>query len=894
MWRREEMQMPDAHVACGVRVDVPQPPSWMPELVEAPLVEGGVLQRGFVNMWALNVYQDGSEGIQMHFDDPQRFCRPIVSLRLFSDSRLSFGTKGYGYSNGEFYVDMPRGCVLVMEQGGFAAAGEKHGVRPSDMTGKSAGLIMRQMNPKVLAQAHQLQEQQANADVRGVLLALIDQIEEEMGEGQAGGKPSAGLLAFEAASQPLGMSHPSPQAAGAARRRPRQQACQLSQARARQLDRLLVALLSSASKTCASGTTREGPAPPTGPQGLPRELPLAPQQGPVGGTRPEVPGELLAASPALKGKVKYISLVGEPPGTSRGLLRDVPEASAAFGMDYPRTPQGLPGQLPEAGHAPVPGIENPGCLAEGVFDGRRAQQGAGDHGSDRVSHVCLMGPGIPSRGPGPWGPDPGVPREGPAGSGGGDLDCAEGLVEQLRELQEWVRGRVRRPVPQQGPRAFPGSSVAAQGPQGSLACSGNPPTSEETASCLGSATTSLQPESRCNDDRMAAIANQVLLLLSRSCEGPVPRGTGHDGPADTPQFQPPGASLLEGLRTAPLAEDSEKEEHPRPDSAGCGCDKFKGSTGDKHASSAAVHHGRFASSTSSTHPAAAGNHRPFLRAEADAEELEQPTARTADVLPPACTAAVLPPGCTGAVLPSGCTVAAAPKGNSKGGCDRDVRSQRLTLPALAAQLRQAFERGQELSASGAEKPLSHGTHVVGVSHSAGTLQDPRQPPLKRAPKEPFANEVCEVCLCPVTGAAVTGESSAWKCSGLCRKVFHACCRMPGISRDNGDMICEICHYNRHKCFACKADGAGGLVRCNGRCGRAYHVACSQSFRRGQAQGPAGAAFWCPLHYCAVCGLSGDGIPMLQCCICPTAFHVRCHPAGVTKITKKYILCSRHG
>ena len=38
----------------------------------------------------------GSEGIQSHYDDAGRFDRPIFSLRLFSDSRLSFGTQLYG------------------------------------------------------------------------------------------------------------------------------------------------------------------------------------------------------------------------------------------------------------------------------------------------------------------------------------------------------------------------------------------------------------------------------------------------------------------------------------------------------------------------------------------------------------------------------------------------------------------------------------------------------------------------------------------------------------------------------------------------------------------------------------------------------------------------------
>jgi alkylated DNA repair dioxygenase AlkB len=64
--------------------------------VEKPLVQAGIAEPVFVNMYALNIYHDGSEGIQMHYDDPQRFERPIISLRLFSDARLAFGTKGYG------------------------------------------------------------------------------------------------------------------------------------------------------------------------------------------------------------------------------------------------------------------------------------------------------------------------------------------------------------------------------------------------------------------------------------------------------------------------------------------------------------------------------------------------------------------------------------------------------------------------------------------------------------------------------------------------------------------------------------------------------------------------------------------------------------------------------
>ena len=40
-------------------------------------------------------------------------------------------------------MPLPRGCVLELTEGGYSANGIKHCVRPCDMTGKSAALIMR-------------------------------------------------------------------------------------------------------------------------------------------------------------------------------------------------------------------------------------------------------------------------------------------------------------------------------------------------------------------------------------------------------------------------------------------------------------------------------------------------------------------------------------------------------------------------------------------------------------------------------------------------------------------------------------------------------------------------------------------------------------------------------
>lgn len=140
-------------MAAGVRADVSQPPVWMRSVLEDPLVKAGIIEKDFINSIALNVYHDGSEGLAQHFDDATRFKQPIYTVRLFSDSRLSFGSQYYGFCNGAFFVPLPRGCICVMEEGSYSANGVKHCIRPCDMTGKSSAVILRQMHPDVVSEA---------------------------------------------------------------------------------------------------------------------------------------------------------------------------------------------------------------------------------------------------------------------------------------------------------------------------------------------------------------------------------------------------------------------------------------------------------------------------------------------------------------------------------------------------------------------------------------------------------------------------------------------------------------------------------------------------------------------------------------------------------------------
>lgn len=143
MWTRLQLLDPLANVAGGVRADVSDPPQWMKQKLEKPLVDAKVIDKDFINSIALNVYHDGSEGLAQHFDDATRFKQPIFTLRLFSDSRLSFGSQYYGFQNSAFMIPLPRGCICKMEEGSYSANGVKHCVRPCDMTGKSSAVILR-------------------------------------------------------------------------------------------------------------------------------------------------------------------------------------------------------------------------------------------------------------------------------------------------------------------------------------------------------------------------------------------------------------------------------------------------------------------------------------------------------------------------------------------------------------------------------------------------------------------------------------------------------------------------------------------------------------------------------------------------------------------------------
>ena len=73
MWSRGQLSEPFSFVGAGVRTDVSEPPAWLRNSVEKPMVDGGIIPKDFVNSITMNVYHDGKEGLAQHFDDAVRF-----------------------------------------------------------------------------------------------------------------------------------------------------------------------------------------------------------------------------------------------------------------------------------------------------------------------------------------------------------------------------------------------------------------------------------------------------------------------------------------------------------------------------------------------------------------------------------------------------------------------------------------------------------------------------------------------------------------------------------------------------------------------------------------------------------------------------------------------------
>jgi len=145
----------DVKIAEGIRVDVNEVEEWQLKAAER-LVQAKVMKDNFANQFACNIYRDGSLGISPHFDDNKRFYPWIYSLRLFGDTRLSFGCGIWGKGGGRFFVPLPRGAILIMQSDSPAMMKYKHSVRNEDLTGKNGVMIWRRVWEHLLVDAKRL------------------------------------------------------------------------------------------------------------------------------------------------------------------------------------------------------------------------------------------------------------------------------------------------------------------------------------------------------------------------------------------------------------------------------------------------------------------------------------------------------------------------------------------------------------------------------------------------------------------------------------------------------------------------------------------------------------------------------------------------------------------
>ncbi|KAK9837057.1 hypothetical protein WJX84_002033 [Apatococcus fuscideae] len=136
------------------------------------------------------------------------------------------------------------------------------------------------------------------------------------------------------------------------------------------------------------------------------------------------------------------------------------------------------------------------------------------------------------------------------------------------------------------------------------------------------------------------------------------------------------------------------------------------------------------------------------------------------------------------------------------------------------------------------------------------------------------------------------------CMGPCLRAFHMSCL--GLAAPPADpWFCPECQTGRVRCFVCKEFSTGmddpHVRKCSlGVCGRFYHMQCVERLELTQ-MAKKGMHFRCPQHYCANCRKSGDGIDMVKCLRCPTAYHSSCMPKHLQRLVPphKVILCDKH-
>ena len=141
-------------------------PSDVPDgILEAERVLSDVLGQEVADMLVLNCYK--RSGIIGVHKDPELFDRPIVSIRCFGSSTLTFGASGLPMMNGLFRIPLHRGDVLKMS--GLATDLFSHCIRASDHSDAlSASLMLRTLTAEGRDQLRALNQEQFKTVGRAV------------------------------------------------------------------------------------------------------------------------------------------------------------------------------------------------------------------------------------------------------------------------------------------------------------------------------------------------------------------------------------------------------------------------------------------------------------------------------------------------------------------------------------------------------------------------------------------------------------------------------------------------------------------------------------------------------------------------------------------------------
>ncbi|GMH40289.1 hypothetical protein BSKO_08193 [Bryopsis sp. KO-2023] len=886
LWTRDQLADPNAKRASGVRVDVPKNPRWMEEMVEGPLVTSDIIPKDFINSWALNMYHDGSEGIQSHFDDSTRFHRPIYSLRLFSDSRLSFGTQLYGYTNGAFNIPMPRGCITVMEEGSYAADGVKHCVRPMDMMGKNAGIIMRKINPEAMMAAWKFHLEESALWLKSLSLEN-DAVPFKQRQTRVSSEEHSVRMPDEAS---------------------------IANVCRRVLDR------------CIRKIERQE----LGVDGEVRSIMEVLIRGVIRGINQEEielkrtrRRERMAVKQVLDDIVRKIEQQSRMEQRQER-LRKVQHGQVRSVMEsmIRRLERNDVDSRKRRSHTSHGGDRQKRCMTDSLAAARAKEQ---------ISNQSLIGVAedIVKQ----------AAAEQPV-----MLEAAQDLLQKfgLSWIKALKQKRNHRRMQQQ--QIGLSDPIAARSPSDHFLA--HCATTDQTPMRTTAPTFQPPPVVACpssdllsNGPPVAWMGGVTMGMMSNSMHAPPRR--------DFLRAIPTVVSFSSGfdptLPVAPTAPVSifqnpghcKAELTPQP----AGASLPQPNLVQKEAQSAQG--GMFAQAFGEMFNVSTLC-EPSTVPTSQYHSPGQPSGSNEQCMKPESIMETPGPSASSPIVQNGALMNGVQHfGEQFLAVERKALVQELVNTVLKAVIPLA-KQAPAACPNGMGTPTEANGAVASVAEDALTKADklidsinleevlkgtPRvartpsksQTPSSKTPEEGKRKySLVPWCVCfhceepgvdpaqPPKGKNVPLPSDGtllWQCRGKCRKSYHFRCKAPPADGDHG--MCGDCASDNHACAIC-GQRTKDLVKCSmGVCGKFYHPSCVFSnpltnvlqgtwIPVGSVEGDkTGMRFRCPQHYCRTCGLSGANIYSVACIRCPAAYHSRCLPPGCKKLSKKLVLCPEH-